>query len=1237
MLGPLIVNFDYATRDGVVEGSLAVSDLDDVEVRVGDTIGVMDSGAGPYEAEVVGVNGDRIRARAPALSVPRSKPGLADAEDIERWAGAHRARAELPELVRRLLADIPGVTDLSIRAGRGVDFSGWDGRVDGGSGTAWVPAGLSCWEMSSSQDPKAQAQKNYRNRTREREGADPTETTFVFVTPRRWGGMGKWEQARRAEGIWQNVRVLDADDLAGWLESRYGVHVWFSELLGLRPGDVETLTGWWSRWSAATDPPLPEALLLAGRSDEARQLRAELEGNPAVTRIRAGSRGEATAFVSEVLRTSEGTDHLGRSFVVGSVMAWDHSVSTHGRSVLIPTFDGADVSAAQSAGHHVVVPMGVEDRGQAIDLSRIGRSEARSAFEDVGIDPDRADRYAVRARRSLTSLRRALSVNPRFACPRWAQGPDGDMLGVLVLVGAWSDNRDTDRKMVSEIVNSDYKLVERLLRKWEHTADPPFRRSGSSWRLSNPEDAWTLLSHRIIRDDLERWRNAVLQVLGTRDPVLGLAADEGFVAPLLGIQQRWSSDLRRGLAQGAALLAVLGLPGSVDCRNGSDHADSLVSDLLERAGNDPTGKLWQQLNKVLPLLAEAAPRVFMEAVRRDAGGDSPLLAKVFTDTDVFLMSPHVGLLWALERLCWSPEHLPAAMDLLLTLAEIDPDPDGQFRSRPMESARLALWPQAPQTKASLDRRMDTLDGLVRRFPSAGGRLLAELVPKSGSYWTANDKPRFRDWLPVEKSITGEILQAIEAVRSRVVPMATHNERDTDAASLRLEELVESHADLFRWSPVEEAEREEIVERRCQVVRELFNLDGTGAVRRFAGRVARPTLVGEVVADCLGDKLTEDLIPLLTNEGTDRQLGLGWVRRMADLHGTAWAGRILGEASGLGDEARADILLNLPADREIWYLLAREHEAVRESYWCRIGQLRVPEEDFDTYLGQLLEHDRVRHAIQVSWTRSREEPTQLIEDGTIKRVLGAVSEFARSRFRDVDIYHTGQLMDILGPDSDTVVFLEGHLFLPFQMAGRSPTGLYRRLRNEPALFVDLVCQVTQRDGERAQSDTGRVPLPQSSAWTILQGWRIPPGYDRASGDFDPDALRNWVLEVRRMLMERGVSDVGDAFVGELLSGSPTGHDGVWPTEEVRRLLEKVGTDQLEKGMVTGAVNMRGVIGGDPFEGGRQERYLAKRYSAWATKVDVEYPRTGRVLRQLAELYLHQADLEDEQAERLGDLD
>ena len=90
MSGPLIVNFDYATRDGVVEGSLAVSDLDDVEVRVGDTIGVMDSGAGPYEAEVIAVDADRIRVRAPASQRAALQAGA-------RRRGGYREMGRYPQ------------------------------------------------------------------------------------------------------------------------------------------------------------------------------------------------------------------------------------------------------------------------------------------------------------------------------------------------------------------------------------------------------------------------------------------------------------------------------------------------------------------------------------------------------------------------------------------------------------------------------------------------------------------------------------------------------------------------------------------------------------------------------------------------------------------------------------------------------------------------------------------------------------------------------------------------------------------------------------------------------------------------------------------------------------------------------------------------------------------------------------------------------------------------------------
>ena len=1310
MLGPLIVSFDHATRDGVVEGSIAVSDLDDTEVGVGCTIGVVDSGAGPYEAEVIAVDGDRIRVRAPALTVPRSRPGLADAEDIEKWAGTHKARSELPQLVRRLLSDTPGVTGLSIQAGRAVDFPHWDGRVDGGAGSPYIPPGLSCWEMSTASDPRGEAQRDYRKRTDNPEGVDPSETTFVFVTPRRWRDKDEWESSRRAERKWRDVRISDADDLAGWLESRFGVHVWFSELIGLIPREVETLERWWSRWSSATDPSLPVDLLLGGRTGQAEELRNNVDGAPSVVGIRAGSRHEATAFVAAVFHTSEGIDHYSRSFVVASAIAWDNSVLTHGRSVLIPTFDGADVVDALSAGHHVVVPMGVDDPGQAIELPRIGRLEAQAAFESIGIESGKAGHFAVRARRSLTSLRRALSVNPRVARPGWAQGPDADVLALLVLVGEWSDNRDSDEKMVSEIVNWDYELIERLLRRWEKSEDPPFRRSGNSWRLANPEDAWTLLNDRIIRDDLERWSNAVLKVLGTRDPVLDLDPQGRFMASVRGEEQRWSFDLRRGLAQGVALLAALDLPRPVGGLTGTDHAESLVRELLARAGNDAMGKLWKQLSDVLTLLAEAAPEAFLEAVRRDSLGEDPLIHNMFTDRPD-LRSPwnetsaHTGLVWALETVSWASEYLPEAVEALVRLGEIDPE--GRLANRPIDSATnlLLLW--RPQTGASLDRRVRVLRGLVERHERVGQDISLGLLSRSSMSLRAAE-PRFRDWVPDHspQASVGDFEKSVRKVADRALAVAGKSPRslvrwieelpsllpaaqktvisllqefDMDELTDRdrqylweaLDSLLNKYSDretlekwlggdgvealdallvkirprdvetqptvevsekaaLFGWDPARADERQEVIVS-------FYHSGGLHSLIELTERADNVAMVGITAADVLEDSELLKLLYLMSISTCDHELAMSWIRRRAETEGIAWTEDMACRLKGLRDEVQALFFRSISPDPDVWKLVELQERSIREIYWATLNEFTVSSSDVSTLVSYLLEYNRPWLAVRTVTFGLKKGDSPPVSIDKVERILNMLL-LTRSRqiLNSSYAYHVGKLLEVVAnekPDSSVLLTSELTLFRCLPTAGYSPSAVYRRLEADPGLFVDLVCLVNSH--KTVMVDTAAVS--RDVAWSVVHGAQFFPGRETDTGRINSARLHDWVVEARRLFEDRQQTELGDLYIGEILARIPKGSDGVWPAEEVRRLLDQVGTDEFDRGLVMGAFGGRGVVVRDPYEGGRQERELAEQYRCWAEEVDAEWPRTGRVLRQLANLYERDAAREDERAERLADLE
>ena len=374
-----------------------------------------------------------------------------------------------------------------------------------------------------------------------------------------------------------------------------------------------------------------------------------------------------------------------------------------------------------------------------------------------------ADQDAAQARRSLQSLRRdpRFAVSPQFERPPWSQRPASDVIAPLVLVGSWrsidlaGEPSSTDRAIVARVANVDYDTLERDLDEWVHVGDPPLHRSGRGWRLAAPIDGWTLLRRTLSAPDLSRWSAAAIEVLTEVDPVLDVPPAERPLAGVRGVGRSWSGRLRGGLAQGAAILGFAGDEWIGDRRPAGEYANQVVQEVLARANTDDSGRLWQSLSDVLPLLAEAAPDEFLGGVDLGLSGNPPLLAAMFGDaTDSRgwgSSSAHTGLLWALETLCWSPRYLPGAADALAQLAEIDPG--GRMTNRPPDSLRRVFLPWRPCTAAPPERRLTVLAGLAERRPSVAFPILVSLLPVPADTTHPTAAPRFRDWRPDTEAVT----------------------------------------------------------------------------------------------------------------------------------------------------------------------------------------------------------------------------------------------------------------------------------------------------------------------------------------------------------------------------------------------------------------------------------------------------------------------------------------------------
>ena len=226
------------------------------------------------------------------------------ARQITQWATSHQAREHLPVLLRRLVhstgrelrhVDFPGYDN--------AQRHGWDGWVEAGAATPWVPEGRSGWEFSVEQRPAAKAERDYRARLDKFSPAERAECAFVFVTPHNWEGKTGWVRAKEDAGEWKAVKALDASDLEQWLETTIAPRIWLAGELEIPTDGFETLDHFWGRWAAVSEPPMTAAIFAPSITAHLERFTTWWEKKmDRPLYVAADSREEAVAFLACLLR-----------------------------------------------------------------------------------------------------------------------------------------------------------------------------------------------------------------------------------------------------------------------------------------------------------------------------------------------------------------------------------------------------------------------------------------------------------------------------------------------------------------------------------------------------------------------------------------------------------------------------------------------------------------------------------------------------------------------------------------------------------------------------------------------------------------------------------------------------------------------------------------------------------------------------------------------------------------------
>ncbi len=618
---------------------------------------------------------------------------------------------------------IPNPRDLPARqfifyfpSGESVRQPGWDGRTSTETGSDYVPAGEAAWEMSAQRtDISGKATRDYRKRTANPSQLDPSETTYVFVTPRPSKHKDEWAAARKAEGHWRDVRAYDGDDLVHWIEQTPAVGLWLATQLGKRPPGTHELDEIWQEWSLATQWPLTSDLVLSDRDEDESEVLRWLRGEPSVLSLQATTTDELVCFFHATLNELPGDiadSYRARCLVITTSDAARALINAPQRLILLLT--EPDPGLAQNLvrhGHYVL--QAYDDRpvarGEIRKLARPSREGIANALTAAGISETRSKALARDSARNLAVLRRLIPGAPG-RLPKWAEGIPPNALLAALLAGGWDEDSETDRARLSELADEPYDAVIAALAPYVGEWDSPLHKIGSTWRIASPSDAWLILAGHLTSAHITRFEAAAHAVLGSADPRFDIDPNERWMAAIRGIHRDYSGMLRHGIGQVLILLALWGQQVAT-VPDAERRADGIVKKLL----TDADQRRWWSLSREFRLLAEASPDAFLSAIEDGLDRNEPPIAVLFGhDEGGPFGTEHLSdLMWAMESLAWSPDWMPRISNLLARLDAIDVKPR-RYSNGPARSLRQIhlLWD--PQTHATLDQRLRACAGFHQK-------------------------------------------------------------------------------------------------------------------------------------------------------------------------------------------------------------------------------------------------------------------------------------------------------------------------------------------------------------------------------------------------------------------------------------------------------------------------------------------------------------------------------------------
>ena len=1228
---------------------------------------------------------------------------------LNNWTEQNPQKAEglIPELVAKLiLASCANIKQFYFPYGTSVNYPGYDGKVQSDGFSAFVPPGVSVWEVGTNKNTLAKFNEDYKKRTEAPEGVTTIDTSFIFVTPRKWNNkktIYDVEDECNKQGIWEKVIILDAGKLALWLEKCPPVAAWLANEMGQPIFDVSTLHEYWQKKYKASGQRLSSQFFVYHRKPIISEIQAKiLNGTSSEILVNADSSEEALLTIAaeaEVLMQNDTSDILSlsrkgfveRCLIINSKERLFTIDNQFTNIILIPTFP-LRASSLEEIKNPVILlsgkgnyPSSMYEQGKVVSIPKRSIHDFSEALENLGYLPNEAYQLANDCKASFPAYFRLIAESPSAKIPEWMSNTNISDLIPALLAGEWNGQNESDKRILSKIAGTNYDEYIERIETYLHGDDVPIFTVDEHFACKNVSEMWKLLFDTVGEKEvvLNRFYGAVIDVLTTPD--IRYQTNNGWNA-----KQReeyyantCSDNLKKGLIRSLALLME-------NASKRQEEQAFSIEGKCERTVKNLFAKihsegLWFSICQYIPALMEVDPQVLLHVFEDELKHDESELWKLLQDS-----SYYIYVLRGLEIALRVRAYAKQSISLLSLIAE--KDIKYHYANTPLRTLHnyFCLW--MPQGALRWRERQSLLKWMIEKYHGVVTKLF-RLLLQTGNVvedlaifeWRKHDviqetecerkdidvswvcnlylehlQPRAEEWEFVISSIGVFSAEEYETKLREQISNFTVLDR------LYLIEKIHSTIDRINYKvKAEKVEIEGLIElvRKLEEFEKLIFPGELSCYRPYFenGHWAINLSKGE--EQDRNVRFILDLLPMA--DGNDNAYAkaiseidmrhvwdwniLDKVKRVRPSV-AAEIIRIFYERKGMAlfDEIRSSrsaeelgwaLSCVLMTKRITEYVKSLKEDECLKSYWKNVSFNVINDVGDKNWVNECVEQmlfcnrpaTLINELAYVDWC----EPKLVVE--ILRAAWTFYAEADKNGIGNVQI--SGHAVEsffdkLLSSENlslDDVALLEVlylHAFAP----NRPLTFFTRKIYDDPKWYIELLCLTYCRKklnySELSQTDYPNLPGLVNLAFERVNGL---PGMDGVTGRVNAAILKKWVDEIEGLAEKYQCTRVNDTVLGKILSQSPVGADGIWPTDIVCEILEEHHSEDIKRGFICGKVNQRCVY----FVTYGEESRLAKDYDSYAEKLEALYPYTAEIVRCLGKSYKAQAN-EEKISEMMGNI-